>query len=171
MANRQTIICTLLTWLLLPGWILKKWFMVGTREVTSEWRRLLFEKAWETAEQAGLVVTRSLPYCPVQFLWLSWLIWPHQNTVLTAAVLRPSQIFWIFNSSTNCLLKTPTRVRLHACRGSRTCALAEGEGRIHSQRGNFQMLNVCLRGDKGGIKRSKNKVLWGCVGPGVTPDS
>lgn len=98
MVKMQTIISTLLTWELVRGWMLKKWFMVGTREVTSEWRRLLFEKAWETAEQAGLVVTRSLSYCPVQFWWLPWLIWPHQNTVLTAAVLPPPPIFWIFNT-------------------------------------------------------------------------
>lgn len=105
MAKRQTIMCTLLTWLLLWGWMLKKWFMVGTREGTSEWRRLLFEKAWETAERAGLVVTRSLPYCPVQFLWLSWLIWLHQNTVLTAEVPPPHLRFSEFLTQYQPLVK------------------------------------------------------------------
>lgn len=74
--NKQTTKCALLFFH--RGWIERWKLMDGTGEVTADWRRLLFKKAWETAKQALLLVAHSLPVRPVQ-LYCSWHDWLKQQ--------------------------------------------------------------------------------------------
>lgn len=80
LTNTETTMCCLIYWGW--GWMVRCRFVDGTSGMASDWRRLLFKKTWETVKQAQPLVTRSLPFCPGRFSFLSWLIQTHSHQLL-----------------------------------------------------------------------------------------